>query len=236
MTPFFFSSDRMRYPTQTYELAALLKRAFVTLSNLESLNIDCDSSLPEVSLEILDALRLPSLRTFRIEMSSIHAPSILIDFLSNHPRLKDIELITNEYGDEEPEVQLTFPDIERFTAPLTYWDLVLPNQSLQFAGVHQVRFSDLDEESSEVFSSLKEFTGLKSVRIAIPAEKTTHYLTNLKDALPALEELSLTLEKWRVQGEPFVGAQTQSHQTCIDSVSISGVVRLLPLTTRPHYW
>lgn len=208
----------------------------MTLPNLESLNIDCDSSLPEVSLEILDALHLPFLHTFRIEMDSVHAPSILIDFLSNHPRLKDIELITNEYGDEEPEVQLTFPDIERFTAPLTYWDLVLPTPSLRFAGVHQDRFRDLDEQSFEVFSSLKDFTGLKSVRIAIPAEKTTHYLTNLKDAVPALEELYLTLEKWQDQDEPFVGTQPQSHQICIDSVSISGVVRLLPLTSRPPYW
>lgn len=136
-------------------------------------------------------------------MDLIHAPT-LIDFLCNHPRLKDIEIITDEYDIDLPDKELTFTELERFTAPFTYWELVHPNPSLHFAGVHQDRFGGLEEDPFDVIHPLGKFTGLKSVRIVIPAEKTIPYFVDLKEELPTLEELSVDFSNYLDHGEAIV--------------------------------
>lgn len=140
-------------------------------------------------------------------MDLIHAPT-LIDFLSNHPRLKDIELITDEYDIPLGDKELTFTDLERFTAPFTYWELVQPNPTLHFAGVHQDRFGGLDEDPFDVIHPLGKFTGIKSVRIVIPAEGTLLYLINLKEEVPALEELSVDFSNYQDRGEAIVSRRS----------------------------
>lgn len=189
-------------PAQAIELIALLKRAFVVLPNLESLDIDGALNPIVGSPGILDTLRLPSLRTFRIDMESDHPD--LVDFLSSHPRLKDIELIIDGLEDEELEDELTFPELERFTAPFTYWAALQPNPNLRFAGLHQDRFMVLDHDPFDVIHPLGKFTGLKSVWLLIPAERTLPYLMDLKEELPMLEELSVDFANWNDHGEAVV--------------------------------
>lgn len=203
LTSFYVFSDRIKYTGQAYELTVLLRRAFEALPNLESFNIDCIFAPAEGSLEILNTLRLPALRTFRIQMDSAHAPT-LVDFLSNHPHLKDIELITDGYGSEEPDVELIWTELERFTAPFTYWELVQPTPTLHCAGIHQDWFKNLVEDPLDVISPLERFTGIRSVKIVVPAEETLPYLLYLKEVLPTLEELSVDFSNWLDHGEETV--------------------------------
>ncbi|EIM91755.1 uncharacterized protein STEHIDRAFT_143359 [Stereum hirsutum FP-91666 SS1] len=206
-------SDLIEYdPAQAFELIALLKRAFKILPNLESLDVDCSLNPLSGSLGILDALRVPSLRTFRIEMDSDNDPT-LIDFLSKHPRLKNIELMIDGFDDAELEEELTLPELERFTAPFTYWEALRPNPNLRFAGVHQDRFRDLDYNPFDVMHPLGKFTGVKSVWILIPSESTLPYLNDLKEELPMLEQLSVEFSNWNDRGEAVT--TSLSVATCL---------------------
>lgn len=132
-------------------------------------------------------------------MDTVYPPT-LIDFLTIHPHLQHIEIITDEYDNFQAEEEFVFPELDHLTAPLPYWHLVRGTPTLRYAGIHQARFT----EFAAIRGAVNKFTEIQRVKIVIPASKLLLYLIILYQELPNLQELSFDFAIWKDHGDVTV--------------------------------
>lgn len=169
----------------------------------------------ECYFEILHSLRLqPCIRNFHISINDIDE-FILLRFLGSHPQLTEvcihIDVYDNFSGASLGLGRVHLPNIERFEAPFTYWEILASDTpKLYHAGIYSDRMRR-EARSHLVFAPFEKMKELgechlRSVEIWTRpgTEEVGEWMARLKNLVPDLEELSVRFEHIAEHGEPSV--------------------------------